>query len=273
MLARFTTAAALLLIAAAPAQAQSGAAQGGEPDYLALGAGWNPDYVGSDEYRIIPFGAFKLTTPVADVRSSGLAVTADILAPYQRDRAVRVEFGPQVNYRFGRKRDDVEDAVVLALGEIDDAVEVGATLGVVFDDVTATGDSFALRAEALRDTSAVYDGSTYGLEATYTFATPRDWGVNIVANTQYGDDRFHDRYFDVTAAQSMASGLPQYDAEAGFYQVAVGANIRKNLTERFFVAGQFVAAQLIGDVADSPIVDLRGSATQFRGGVTLGFTF
>lgn len=271
---------AVFSAAAAPVRAQesqgsearSGAAPrpGGQPDFIALGVGFNPEYVGADKYRIIPFGAFSVATGIADFRSSGLSVSADLLAPYQRGRPVRVELGPQVNYRFGRQRDRVDDPAVLALGTIDDAIELGGQVGVVFEGERS--GSLALRAEALRDVSDVYDGWTYGLEASYTLPTAREWGVNIVANTQYGGNRFHDRYFDVTAAQSLASGLRGYDADKGFYQVAAGINLRRNLSRRWFVAGQFVTARLIDDVADSPVVE-RGSKTQFRGGLTVGLTF
>lgn len=269
----------VLVAVAAPAQAQQSEGSGeraseerrdGPPDFIALGAGFNPEYVGADDYRIIPFGAFAFSTPVADLRSSGLSISADLLAPYQRGRSVRVELGPQINYRFGRSRGRIDDPAVLALGTIDDAIEAGAQAGIVF--AGQRGGSVAFRAEALRDVSDVYDGWTYGLEATYTLPTSRDWGVNIVANTQYGGNRFHNRYFDVTAAQSLASGLRQYDADKGFYQVAAGINVRRNLSRRWFIAGQFVTARLIGDVADSPIVDDLGSKTQFRGGLTIGLT-
>lgn len=282
MLRKFTIALALSLMpvvahaqeqgAGSPEAGNSGGsdARRGQPDFIALGVGFNPEYVGSDDYRIIPFGAFNFATPIADIRSSGLAVSADLLAPYQRDRSVRIELGPQVNYRFGRERDRVKDPAILALGTIDDAIEVGGQAGIVFEG--ERGGSLALRAEALRDVSDVYDGWTYGLEATYTLPTSREWGVNLVVNTQYGGNRFHDRYFDVNAAQSLASGLRQYDADEGFYQVAAGINLRRNLSRRFFVAGQFVTARLIDDVADSPVVE-RGSKTQFRGGLTVGLAF
>lgn len=245
----------------------------GPPDFVALGVGYSNDYVGAEDIRIIPFGAFRFSTPIADIQSSGLSVFADVLAPAQRDNSVRFQLGPQVNYRFGRRREDIEGLPVEALGRIDDAVEVGAIAGVEIDTGNR-GGSINLRAEALRDVSDVYDGWTYGLEATFNLPTPREWRANIVVNTQYGGDRFHDRYFSITPAQSVVSGLPAYRADEGFYQAAVGTNLRRPLSRRVFVAGQFVYARLIDDVADSPVVRSRGgSPDQFRGGLTVGLTF
>jgi len=269
------SAAALALIfctTAAFAQEAEGERRG-PPDFIAAGVGFNNDYVGAEDMRLIPFGAFRFSTPIADVQSTGLSVFADVLAPAQRDRNVRFQLGPQVNYRFGRREEDIADLPVGALGKIDDAIEVGAIAGVEID-TDRGGGSVAFRAEALRDVSDVYEGWTYGLEATFTLPTPREWGANIVVNTQYGGDRFHDRYFTVTPEQSIASGLPAYRADKGFYQVAVGTNLRRALSRRVFVAGQFVYARLIDDVADSPVVRSRGgSPDQFRGGLTLGLTF
>lgn len=265
--------AAAALATAIPAFAKDADDQAEGPNFAAFGAGFTPEYVGADQSRVIPFGAFKLSTPAAELRSSGLSVSADFLAPYQRGKRVRIEFGPQANYRFGRDPEDIDDAAVRALGKIDDAVEVGLVLGVTIGGVWSDRDRLAFRIEALRDASDVHDGNTFGLETTYTFPTPRRWRVDLVANTQYGDDRFHSRYFDVSPAQSQAAGLPAFDARSGFYQVAIGTNVQRYLTQRWFIAGQVVVAQLIGDVADSPVVADSGSDRQLRGGIALGVTF
>jgi outer membrane protein len=245
---------------------------GSAPNFVALGAGFAPDYIGADKYQVIPFGAFRLKTPVADLQTSGLSLNADLLAPYQRENRTRFELGAQANFRFGRLR-DVDDARVRALGRISNTVEVGGFAGLSADDALTPGDTLSVRFEALKDVGDVYDGWTYGAEASYSFATPREWGAQLVVNTQYGGQRFHDRYFTVTPAGSVASGFAPFRAEEGFYQVAGGLNLRRSLSRRWFVAGQFVVARLIGDAADSPIVREAGSRTQLRGGVGVGLTF
>jgi len=245
---------------------------GNAPSFVALGAGFNPEYVGADEYQIIPFGAFRITTPVADLQTSGLSLNADLLAPYQRNNPVRVELGVQGNFRFGRDS-NIEDETIRALGEIDNTFEVGGFAGLAFDNVAARGDTLSVRFEALRDVGDVYDGWTYGAEASYNFATPREWGAQLVVNTQYGGQRFHDRYFTVTADGAQASGLAPFRANEGFYQVAAGLNLRRSISRRWFVAGQIVTARLIGDAAESPIVTEAGSKTQLRGGIGIGIVF
>lgn len=244
----------------------------GPPDFLALGVGGNPEYVGSDTYQAIPFAAFRATTQFGTFRSNGLSVDLDLLAPHQARTGLRLEAGPLLNFRFGRD-DEVAVAAVRALGEIDNAFELGGFAGIAADDLLADGDTISVRFDAAYDVSDVYSDWTYGLEATYSFATPRDWGADLVLNTAYGSDAFHDRYFSVSPAQSAGSGLRTYDASAGFYQVAIGTNIRRNLNAEWFVGGQFVSAFLIGDVADSPIVRDIGSDVQFRGGFFVGRTF
>jgi len=245
---------------------------GNAPSFVALGAGFNPEYVGADEYQIIPFGAFRLRTPIADLQTSGLSLNADFLAPYQRNNAVRVELGAQGNFRFGRDA-DIEDARIRVLGQIDNTFEVGGFAGVAADNIVAIGDTLTIRFEALKDAGDVYDGWTYGAEASYNFATPREWGAQLVLNTQFGGQRFHDRYFTVTPDAAANSGFVPFRAEEGFYQIAAGLNLRRSISRRWFVAGQIVTARLIGDAADSPIVREAGSRTQLRGGVGVGLVF
>lgn len=61
-------------------------------------------------------------------------------------------------------------------------------------------------------------------------------------------------YFGVTPAQSALSGLPVYDIGAGFKRVDATASVTYALTEHGLVRGQGGLGYLVGDAADSPIV-------------------
>jgi len=61
-------------------------------------------------------------------------------------------------------------------------------------------------------------------------------------------------YFAVTAAQSVSSGLAQYDAKAGVKRVDVNGSITYMMTENWLVTGAAGAGFSMGDAKDSPIV-------------------
>ena len=80
-------------------------------------------------------------------------------------------------------------------------------------------------------------------------------------------------YFGVAATNAARSGLERYDADEGFKDIAVSASPTYAFSERWSVAGCGHCAPRLGDAEDSPIVDDRGDANQFVGGLLADFTF
>ena len=80
-------------------------------------------------------------------------------------------------------------------------------------------------------------------------------------------------YFGIDAADARRSGLDQHDADAGFKDIAIGGAVLHDLTERLQVGLLARYARLVGDAADSPIVDDEGSANQFFAGLLVGVRF
>jgi outer membrane scaffolding protein for murein synthesis (MipA/OmpV family) len=62
-------------------------------------------------------------------------------------------------------------------------------------------------------------------------------------------------FYGVNAAQAVASGLARYAPDAGFKDVSAGSTASIDLTERWtlLLTGRYT--HLIGDAADSPIVE------------------
>jgi outer membrane scaffolding protein for murein synthesis (MipA/OmpV family) len=77
-------------------------------------------------------------------------------------------------------------------------------------------------------------------------------------------------YFAVTPDQALASvaGLGVYDAEAGFKDVFVGGTAKIALSELWTLRFSARYARLIGDAADSPLVE---SENQWTAGVGLTY--
>lgn len=82
-----------------------------------------------------------------------------------------------------------------------------------------------------------------------------------------GDRRWASRYFDVSAAQALASGLPAYDAKGGARSIGAGALLSYRINRQWTVHGYVEYGRLLGSAAASPLVARRGTPDQ----VTFGF--
>ena len=80
-------------------------------------------------------------------------------------------------------------------------------------------------------------------------------------------------YFSVSNIESLASGLPVYDAKGGSNSVGFGAQLRYLLTPKWELRGYVEYDKLLGSVADSPLVQLRGSANQVTYGLGVAYSF
>jgi MipA family protein len=80
-------------------------------------------------------------------------------------------------------------------------------------------------------------------------------------------------YFNITAAQAVASGLPVYSAGGGLRAYGAGAQARYEWSPQW-ASHVFVEYQrLAGDAANSPLVTQRGARDQIQVGIGLSYSF
>lgn len=87
----------------------------------------------------------------------------------------------------------------------------------------------------------------------------------------YGNDDYNDTYFGVDSPQA-APGRPAYDIGGGFNKAAVTFEARYALTENTALLGEVEYARLIGDAADSPLVQDRNQPS-IKLGIVRRFSF
>jgi outer membrane protein len=79
-------------------------------------------------------------------------------------------------------------------------------------------------------------------------------------------------YFSITQAQSMASGLPAYNAGGGWQAVGAGTQVKYRFNPTWATYGLIEYDKLVGATAASPVVTGPGGSTsQWTFGV--GFTY
>ena len=80
-------------------------------------------------------------------------------------------------------------------------------------------------------------------------------------------------FFDVTPAESAASGLRTFDADAGFKDIKIGLMGLFHISEKWHVGGGVYYGHLFGDAEDSPVVDDVGSASQLFAGLSVLYSW
>ena len=80
-------------------------------------------------------------------------------------------------------------------------------------------------------------------------------------------------YFDVNAAESLATGLPEYAVKGDAFSTGVGGQISYKLTPQWELIGYAEYSRLLGSAANSPLVKFRGSPDQITVGLGVSYAF
>ncbi len=248
------------IFAATPAAAQE--QQEEEPRLIiSFGGGvqFTPAFPGSDELKLQPLftgGARREGEPIpgrAPDDGFGFSLTG---------RGGPVEIGPMIAFQSKRDEDDVGALV----GDVDFAFEPGAFVNV------NVSDSFRLRAEARRGFDG-HEGWLGDFGADFFLRPGDNTVVSIGPRVRLADDEYMQTYFGITPAQAATSGLAAYTPDGGVRAVGAVIGITHEFTRNFGIYGYAQYDRLIGDAADSPIVQQFGSEDQFSAGLALFFNF
>lgn len=235
--------------------------------HLMLGGAALPDYEGSEDYMPAPIAAGKLAYDDYYIETRGLGLRANVvpggLLPFG------FEFGPSISYRGGR--DDVDNERVDDLRDIDGTIEMGAFAKVSTDAGWLADDEIGFEVELLTDVGGEHDGTTITFGPSYSFFPAERWRLGVDLAATWASGNYTDTYFGIDARDAARSGLGTYDADGGIKDVGLSVNVLYQWNEHWGVTGMAGVSQLVGDAADSPIVEDEGSATQ--GIVAAGLVF
>ncbi len=257
-------------LCASPAALGQAAAESAEPPILTQfasgGAAFLPDYAGSDDYRVIPFGALRVEWGDVVIRTDGPGLAAELY-----------EAGPLTAGVYGRwsgGRDDVEDVVVSSLADVDNSIFTGVFADYeLAEGLLSPVDSLTVGAKLGVDALGTVEGLAWTGSLTYAGAVSRKSFFALSASVSGFSDDYAETLFSVDAAGALASGLPVYTAGGGVRDVGVTAIYTHGFTELWSVTTILGASRLVGDYADSPLVAQRGDENQYFAGLALGRRF
>ncbi len=271
---------AATLFVAAPAFAQTRTAELPDPndqsDTFTIGAGaaYIPDYEGSDDYRIVPAAAIRGRVSGISFYTRATYLYVDFVP--RGDGALEFDVGPIAGVRLNRTG-KIKDDAVDALPELDTAIELGGFAGFTYHGLTNPYDALSFRVDVVKDVGGAHESTL--ITPTIDFGTPlsKQLYVGATLSAEWAGNGYADYYYSIDPAGSLASGLPVYEADGGFKSWRLGLLANQSLTGdltrglSLFATGGYT--KLSGDFADSPIVDDRGSSSQWFGAIGLAYTF
>lgn len=280
-LAAFATpAAAQDTTVAPPDTAAAAASPEFDGDSITIGAGvaYLADYEGSNDYRLTPapgalgsLGGYSFTL-------AGNRLSVDLIRN-NPGPGIDLQAGPIGVVNFNRSNTkSIDDPRVKALGELGTAIELGGYVGIGKTGViTSPYDKLSVSVSYRYDVNGVHRSGI--IQPTINYLTPlsRKAAVGLFASAEHAERGYGRTYYTVTPAQSLASGLPVYTGRAGWKNFTLGAlgtyALTGDLLHGFkLVAGGTYSRQL-GDFADSPIVSVAGSRSQWLGALGIAYTF
>lgn len=234
------------------------------PDFtFDLGGGgvFRPEFEGADEYEIDPIPAFDIRYRDWVFLSTNRGLGLDLI----QDEQQVWRAGPIVNYRRPREEDD--SGALRGLGDVEGTVEAGGY-------VEYTPSPFGGKIE-VRNGFGGHQGILVDIGVSYRekFGADEEWLVNLGPGATWASDDYMESYFGISSYQSSRSGYDSFDADAGFKDVSFGAALSYSPLPFVALTGFANYERLLGDAADSPLVDEGGSANQVTVGVTMTFRF
>lgn len=219
-----------------------------------------PTYEGNDRYHVVPWATLN-------VRRAGT------IRPFQSPRdgasfslfnTAGVQFGATAKFKLSRRQGD--DADLNGLGNVGFVFEPG-----LFAEYWPV-QWLRTRAE-VRHGIGGHHGVVGDLSADVVWAINPKLTLSGGPRVTFVSKDAISPYFGVTAAQSLASGLPVYNTSGGTKSYGAGAQIRYEWTPRWATHAFVEYDRLTGSTANSPLVSLRGDPDQVTVGVGATYAF
>ncbi len=236
-------------------------------NYVALGIGVIPDYMGSDDYTagIAPTGLLKFGKSERFARLLATELSVNVLD------SRNWSLGPVLNYRL--PRDDIEDSVVKTMRDIDGTVEAGVFAGWTWIGEDDPRHRFTTSVQFLYDAMDEHEGYIASVSARYFQPVTLPLTLSIGATLTYGSSDYMQTYFGVDSDNAARSGLPEFSASSGMRDVRIPMMAIYSLSPKWHIAGGLIYSRLVGDASDSPVVDERGSRDQLFAGLGVAYAW
>jgi outer membrane protein len=218
---------------------------------IGITTGFNPDYEGSNDYEF-GIGPSISASWRDTIFYKGKTLGVNLI------RQKKLKAGLILTGASGRDEDDNDK--LEGLDDVDSSIEAGGF-------VSYRMKPMRFRVEARQDVDSGHEGALVELSGgtTLPFDAPL---IFVSLGTTWASDDYMESFFGIDAKQSADSGLKRYSAESGFKDVNLTMTTGYSITNRWRIGGIIEYKRLVGDAADSPIVDDKN---QFLAGFSLSY--
>lgn len=215
-----------------------------------------PEYAGSADYdlRVLPYIGFD---DLAGFELNGLALSYPLinLGTGQGPGEWSFKAGPRAGFDFGRNSSD--SPTLTGFEDIDPSLLPGGF-------VRATFGPLGLRVDAGQDIIGGHEGFNADVSIG-TFLPERllAEGLSIAPSVtlSWADQTHNQAIYGVTAQQSAASGLAQYNLGSGFHRASANLIGWYQLDKKWQLNAVVSYREYLGDYRDSPILRAPDGAT------------
>lgn len=224
---------------------------------IELGAGGQVrnKYPGSKDYEFWPTGFVDLHY----LKLPGFGVVKN---PRTSDQGW--SFGPSFDYTSKRKSADYPE--LFGLNDVGATYEAGAKVGYTFDWIRPWA--------AVRYAFGGGEGLVGETGLDFIFRFSPVFQVTAGPRASFASSDYMQAYFGVTPLESARTGfrLAAYEPGGGFKTVGAGFTTRYEFAPQWAIRGEFLYEKIVGDAADSPIVQV-GDSNQYTAKLGVTYTF
>jgi len=201
-----------------------------------------PQYLGDDSARVLPI-------PYVDIKYGPnlfLNVPRGLGAYLYTDKVGEGTFRWGVSLTPGFNGRDSDD--IPGLDNVGIAIEAQSFVEYSYQN-------WSVGLTAAQDLGTGHDGFYVDASANYSSRIGQRGFGQIGVSARYADSSYMESFFEITPAESVASGLAAFDAGSGFESVAVQGLYTHQLTDKWQFAVVPEIRFAVDDARSSPISD------------------
>ena len=226
---------------------------------LGVGAGFTPDYLGSNNYRL-------RVMPRYSIRYKNLWRLNGTKFSYNAIRAKNLLAGPILSYRFGRSESN--NKALTGLGDVDDSFEIGAFVKYKYKRLSVNAD--------FRQATETSKGSIFRLTLGHGLYANDTLKVGFGMRLKWLSTAAMRTHFGITNAQSLTSeyGHNAFAPKSSFSEVDTSIVVSYKLSPEAKLTSLLSYGRLIGAAGNSPLTGGQlGSSNQLIFGTALMYSF
>ena len=158
------------------------------------------------------------------------------------------------SFGYYESRDEEDDEKLTGLDSVDDGID-----GRIFAKIHLR--NYSLFAQIRSDLSNSHDGTLYIFGADYIHNPSRHTNWRFKSSLTFADDNYMRSYFGVKEAEAVTSGLNRFKAGSGFKDFTLDWIYNVGISRQWGLRGVVEYKFLMGDAAESPLVESKGQAS------------